>query len=57
MKFIILEHHPNDSRVKIDESGTIQSLTTRMGTGVGNVPIVIVYETNNTDRKKVLRMA
>lgn len=41
MKFIALEHHPNDSRIKIDESGTIQSLTQRMGTGGGNVPLIL----------------
>lgn len=41
MKVIICEHHPNDNRIKIDSSGTIQTLTSRMGTGGGNVPIVI----------------
>ena len=39
--YIILEHHPNDSRIKLDNSGTIQTLTSRMGTGGGNVPMVI----------------
>lgn len=38
---IVLEHHPNDSRIKVDNSGTIQTLTSRMGTGGGNVPMVI----------------
>ena len=33
MKFIALEHHPNDSRIKIAEDGICQSLTSRMGTG------------------------
>lgn len=36
-----IENHPNDSRVKIDESGMVQSLTGRMGTGGGNVPLVM----------------
>lgn len=36
-----IENHPNDSRVKIDESGVVQSLTSRMGTGGGNVPLVM----------------
>ncbi len=36
-----VENHPNDSRVKIDESGTCQTLTSRMGTGGGNVPMVM----------------
>lgn len=39
--FNILENHPNDSRVKVDESGTVQTLTGRMGTGGGNVPMLM----------------
>lgn len=39
---IILESHPNDSRVKIDDSGSIQTLTSSMGTGGGNVPMVMM---------------
>lgn len=42
MKFIAIENHPNDSRVKIREDGICQSLTGRMGTGGGNVPIVLI---------------
>ena len=36
-----VENHPNDSRVNIDESGKVQTLTSRMGTGGGNVPLVM----------------
>ena len=36
-----IENHPNDSRVKIDEAGKVQALTSRMGTGGGNVPLVM----------------
>lgn len=36
-----VENHPNDSRVNIDESGKCQTLTSRMGTGGGNVPMVM----------------
>ena len=36
-----VENHPADSRVDIDESGTVQTLTGRMGTGGGNVPMVM----------------
>ena len=36
-----VENHPNDSRVKIDEDGKVQALTSRMGTGGGNVPMVM----------------
>lgn len=39
---IVLESHPNDSRVKIDDSGSIQTLTSNMGTGGGNVPMVMM---------------
>ena len=36
-----VENHPADSRVNIDDSGTVQTLTGRMGTGGGNVPMVM----------------
>ena len=36
-----IENHPADSRVNIDESGKVQTLTSRMGTGGGNVPMVL----------------
>lgn len=39
---IMLENHPNDSRIKIDESGNCQTLTSRMGTEGGNVPLCMV---------------
>lgn len=39
---IMLENHPNDSRVKIDDSGNSQTLTGRMGTGGGNVPLTMI---------------
>lgn len=38
---LILENHPNDSRVKIREDGVFQTLSSRMGTGGGNVPMVM----------------
>ena len=38
---VALENHPTDSRVKIAEDGKVQTLTSRMGTGGGNVPLVI----------------
>ncbi|OPZ90599.1 MAG: putative BsuMI modification methylase subunit YdiP [Firmicutes bacterium ADurb.Bin419] len=38
---VALENHPTDSRLKIDESGTVQTLTSRMGTGGMNVPLVM----------------
>ncbi len=36
-----IENHPADSRVDIDYSGKVQTLTSRMGTGGGNVPMVM----------------
>lgn len=38
---VAIENHPTDSRIKIDKSGTVQTLTERMGTGGGNVPLVM----------------
>ena len=43
---ITLENHPADSRVKISEDGKIQTLTSRSGTGGGNVPLVIKKKKN-----------
>lgn len=40
-----IENHPNDSRVKIDDEGKVQALTGRMGTGGGNVPMVLEKKT------------
>ena len=36
-----LENHPLDSRVKLSEDGNVQTLTSRMGTGGNNVPLVM----------------
>ena len=38
---IALEHHPADSRIKIDSGDAVQTLTGRMGTGGNNVPLVM----------------
>jgi len=38
---IALENHPADGRVKLEEGDAIQTLTSRMGTGGGNVPLVM----------------
>jgi DNA (cytosine-5)-methyltransferase 1 len=39
-----VENHPNDSRVGINEDGMVQALTGRMGTGGGNVPLVLALD-------------
>ena len=38
---IALENHPNDGRIKIEEDEKVQTLTSRMGTGGNNVPLVM----------------
>lgn len=45
---VALENHPADSRVKLSEDGMVQTLTSRMGTGGGNIPLVIDVETPKT---------
>ena len=39
----VVENHPVDSRVNVDESGVVQTLTSRMETGGGNVPLVMTF--------------
>lgn len=38
---IAVENHPTDSRVTVSEDGKVQTLTSRMGTGGNNVPLVL----------------
>jgi DNA (cytosine-5)-methyltransferase 1 len=38
---VAIENHPADSRVKLSEDGVVQTLSERMGTGGGNVPLVM----------------
>ena len=38
---LALENHPNDGRIKIEEDGKVQTLSSRMGTGGNNVPLVM----------------
>jgi DNA (cytosine-5)-methyltransferase 1 len=45
-----IENHPNDSRVNIDDEGKVQALTGRMGTGGGNVPMVMERKPIALDR-------
>lgn len=51
---IAVENHPADSRVNIIEDGTCQCLTSRMGTGGGNVPLVMepkIFENHSQDTR------
>ena len=38
---MVLENHPADSRVTLSDNGKVQTLTSRMGTGGNNVPLVM----------------
>lgn len=38
---VAIENHPIDGRIKIREDGTVQTLTSRMGTGGMNVPLTL----------------
>lgn len=48
---VVIENHPNDSRVKIREDGVFQTLSSRMGTGGNNVPMLIEKEDFEMDKK------
>ena len=41
---VVIENHPADSRVKISEDNVVQTLNGRMGTGGGNVPMIMEVE-------------
>ena len=42
---IVLDTHPADSRIELSEKDTIQTLTSRMGTGGGNTPLLLTPKT------------
>ena len=46
-----IENHPNDSRVKIRNDNKVQTLSSRMGTGGGNVPMVMYAIENDITPK------
>ena len=43
---IAVENHPTDSRVKLSEDGTVQTLASRMGTGGNNTPLALCMAGN-----------
>lgn len=45
---VVIDNHPADSRVQISESGVCQTLSARMGTGGGNVPLVMETDVETT---------
>lgn len=36
-----VENHPQDCRVKLSDDGVVQTLSSKMGTGGGNVPLIL----------------
>ena len=38
---MVLENHPNDSRIKLSKDNVIQTLSKSMGTGGGNTPMIL----------------
>ena len=50
---VALNNHPADSRVGIAEEGKAQTLTSRMGTGGGNVPLVLNEEQTDNELPEV----
>lgn len=49
---VVIENHPTDSRIKICEDGVFQTLSSRMGTGGNNVPMVMEDKaTANTEQE------
>ena len=44
MNYCAIENHAMDSRVTLTTDGIVQTLNARMGTGGGNVPLVLVGE-------------
>lgn len=55
MKHINLEYHPSDSRIRVVDYDVCQTLNTRMGTGGGNVPLILeMNDDEDTDRETIL---
>lgn len=52
----ILENHPADSRLKICNDGIFQTLSSRMGTGGGNVPMIMEVNMSDTENYIVRRL-
>ena len=51
IEYLMLEHQPTDSRLKIKEDGICQTLTSRMGTGGNNVPLILIIYKHNVPEK------
>lgn len=49
---IVISYYPMDSRIGLATNGVFQTLNARMGTGGGNVPLVLEIEIDDGDRKE-----
>lgn len=49
---VALENHPNDSRIKMCEDGIVQTLSSRMGTGGNNTPMLMEDTIGGADMDK-----
>lgn len=47
-----IENHPADSRVELSNDNTVQTLTSRMGTGGGNIPYMLAFACNQRDEAR-----
>ena len=47
---ILLDHHPQDSRIGIRKEDVCQTLATNMGLGGGNVPLVLIKTNLNKEK-------
>ena len=45
---LAIENHPTDSRVSISKDGVVETLTSRMGTGGNNVPLLLKIRQGQT---------
>lgn len=43
-QFYGIDNHPADSRVTLSKDGKFQTLSSRMGTGGGNTPMVLIVD-------------
>ena len=43
-RVVVLDHHPQDSRIKVKPDEVCGALNERMGTGGNNVPLVMIHE-------------
>ncbi len=54
MNYLNLEYHPSASRIRIVKEDISQTLNARMGTGGGNVPLILVIlDDKQTEHKDI----